>query len=94
MPTALLIVLAIAFIVGVAFLQTYLQDRVRTRALNKNMWDSRVEAWVAEGVSKGYCMRAGAHMAHDGRTKVHTLVVQTSAVKRLHEPTMKETHGR
>ncbi len=62
--------------------------------MDRSMWDSRVQAWVAEGVSKGYAVRAGAHLAYDGHTKVHTLVLQTTAVKRLHEPQPEETHGR
>ncbi len=88
------ILAGLALIIAIAFLQTYLQERVRNRAMDKSMWDSRVQAWVADGVSKGYAVRAGAHLAYDGHTKVHTLVLQTTAVRKLHEPQPEETHGR
>ena len=57
---------------------------LRRKRRQEAPWDARVEAWVADGVSKGFVARTGSHTAYDGHTQVPTLVVKTTAVRRLY----------
>lgn len=83
MLTSLILIGALCLFATALFYNGWRKQSGSIKRMNRTMWDSQVQGWVAEGIRRGYVKNAGTHVAYDGRTKVQTLVVQTTAVKRL-----------